>query len=139
MILYHFTAARLIKRIKREGLTLGGVLDRDSAGRLIARTGYIWLTTNDNFYAQDWNSMLIIPYDRAEFRITVRVPTTYEGRVINWLEYCASGNIAPDIAEHLNAIGDPHNWRLYRGVIPPAWFKAVNRKLIVAAPLTLPH
>lgn len=133
MILYHYTAACLIGRIKREGVTLGGVLDR-SGGRLILRTGYVWLTANPNFHDQAWNTRVTIPYDRAEYRITVEIPDAHERNVIQWLDYCASGRIPRDIAEDLNSIGDPENWRLYRGKIPVQWFHAVDRKLIATSP-----
>lgn len=136
MILYHYTAACLIERIKREGITLGGVLDRRN-GRLVLRTGYIWLTTNANFHGQAWNTRVTIPYDRAEYRITVEIPAAREQNVINWLDYCADGKIPPDIAADLNSIGDPENWRLYKGAIPTQWFQAVDRKLILEAVASL--
>ena len=131
MILYHFTAAKLVNRIKREGITLGGVLDIVNE-KLVLRRGLLWLTVNSDFHNQEWNSMRTIPYDRCEFRITVNVPADSECHIINWLEYCASGNISNEMADGLNAIGDPENWRLYRGIIWPKWFTAIDRKLIVA-------
>lgn len=132
MILYHYTAACLIERIKREGITLGGVLDRHNE-RLVLRTGYIWLTANSDFHDQAWNTRVTIPYDRSEYRITIEIPATREHNVINWLDYCAGGKIPVDIAANLNSIGDPENWRLYKGKIPPQWFQAIDRKLILEA------
>jgi hypothetical protein len=130
--LYHFTAARLINRIKLQGITLGGVIDLDEKGRIILHRGYIWLTTNPDFYNQEWNSMTTIPYDRAEFRITLSIPPAYQDKVINWLEFCASGGVRPYVAEQLNAFGDPENWRLFKGVIYRKWFTSIDRKPIVA-------
>lgn len=133
MILYHFTAARLVERIKREGITLGGVLDIVK-GQTVIRRGHLWLTVNANFYDQEWNSMETILYDRAEFRITVEVPTAEAHKVINWVEFCNNGGVHKEVSRTLNALGDPENWRLFKGAIPPAWFTAIDRKL-----LAIPH
>jgi hypothetical protein len=132
MILYHFTAARFIESIKREGITLGAVLTGIKNGKPILQQGYLWLTVNIDCHDQEWcKNRVTIPYDRSAFRITVDVPFYAEKRVINWLDFCNSGRVQKEVVELLNAYGDPENWRLFRGYIPPQWFKFVDRKNLV--------
>lgn len=127
MILYHFTAARFIDRIKSEGITLGAVLVGMADGKPQIQTGLIWLTANPDFYAQTWNSRLTIKYDRAAYRITVEIPPSHQRRVLNWPLFCL-GRVSRPIAQVLNSYGDPENWRLFEGVIPPEWFRAIDAK-----------
>jgi len=48
MTLYHFTAAHMLPKIKREGLTLGRIPWR-KRGKTILIPGYQWLTSNPEF------------------------------------------------------------------------------------------
>jgi hypothetical protein len=132
MILYHFTAARLIESIKREGITKGAVLKGFKNDKPEFLLGYLWMTINPAFSDQEWcKNRVMIPYDRAAYRITVDVPHYSESRVINWIEFCNQGRVSRDVAELLNAYGDPENYRLFRGYIPPQRFKAIDAKTII--------
>ncbi len=124
MILYHFTAAHLFEKIKVEGITLGAIPYFNSIGELKINRNYLWLTVNKDF-CQGWNTMSNIPYDRAAVKISVNIPKSYENRVFEWLKI---GKGLTGMFDTLNFIGDPGNWRLFKGKIPPKWFVDVEIK-----------
>jgi hypothetical protein len=127
MRLYHFTAAHLAKRIECEGITLGGYMNLIN-GQLEIVRGYIWLTANPSF-EQSWcENKITIPYDRNAVRFTVEIPASYEANVIDWVMFCAQGNVDPRVERMLNGFDDPWNWKLYRGVIPVEWLTAIDEK-----------
>jgi len=122
--LYHFTAAHLIEKIKREGLTKGMVPVTTHPPRFL--TGLQWLTADGEF-DQAWCAQkILVPYDRNAYRITVKVPKKHRKNVLHWLMVC-DVNKFPAAVE-LNRYGDPENWRIYRGFIRPGWFREIKRK-----------
>ena len=128
MTLYHFTAERFLPAIRREGLTKGFVLVWDNPVQL--RPGYRWLTVNPE-WEQDWaEGTGRLPYKRNEVRLTVAVPPSKEANVRNWL---LAGPFLSRMYDVLSEYGDPHNWRLYEGDIPPSWITAVDHNPALAA------
>ena len=132
MELFHFTASRFIDSIRREGLNKGGVLELQELGAFLHR-GFVWLTANESFYTQGWSTMLGLPYDRSEFRMTVDIPDSHADRLTRWLTFCEQGRVNTLTAAIANMAGDPENWWLYEGAIPPRWIKSFDRKLIITS------
>ena len=122
MRLYHFTAAHLLKRIKKEGLTMGAIPLSLNPVRI--KSGYRWLTTNREF-EQSWNTMTMLKYDRAAYRITIDIPED-DRRLMKWT--LAGPVIAPEVYDTLSRYGDPDAWYLYEGNIPTRWFGEIVRR-----------
>jgi hypothetical protein len=124
--LYHFTPAHLLPGCLAEGLTRGAVpVDLSADGMAQLQLGYQWLTANPA-WTQDWNVRQVVRYDRAACRITLAVPKSARGRLYRWVSICRA--LAPRTWEDLNAAGDPQNWYLYKGRVPPGWFRRVDRR-----------
>jgi hypothetical protein len=119
--LYHFTAERFVPAIRREGLTRGYVVANDQPLALLP--GYRWLTTNPD-WGQEWaEGTGRLPYKRNEVRLTVEVPETHRRNVLPWV---IVGPLMCRIYDVLSMYGDPENWRLYEGDVPPHWITAVD-------------
>lgn len=123
MKLFHFTSRHHVQDVLRIGLTKGVIVTGDTLLNPGFIYGYQWFTANPA-PEQSWNEGSSLPYDRCEYRLTVNVPDIYECNILNWLEGGRSLSTFYDIA---NSYGDPENWRLYKGVIPPGWIKRVDR------------
>lgn len=116
MILYHFTARRFLKSIKSSGLTEGMML------KSLAPPSFVfnkqWLTTNPTF-EQSWlNPDSKLPYKRNEVRLTINIPEHGKPFCKPWTQMKF---LVPEVAEYLSAFGDPENWYVYDGQIPPSW------------------
>lgn len=127
MILYHYTAAHLLHGCLAEGLTRGCVpLElMDGGGRILP--GWQWLTTSPAWH-QAWNVRHTITYDRAAFRLTIKVPTSARRYLYRWVRICKE--LAPASWRNLNSKGDPENWYLYRGRVRPSWVRRVDARPI---------
>jgi len=119
--LYHFTAAHLLPRVKREGLTLGRIPWR-KGGKTVLVPGYQWLTSNPEF-DQSWCNVRYssLPYDRLAYRITVMIPRDHLPCLLPWLDVCQKN----EMKDVLNDFGDPENWYVFKGRIKPGWFREV--------------
>lgn len=121
MTLYHFTAERFLNGIKREGLTRGHMLASLKPVRLIANKQ--WLTSNAEF-SQSWlNPRSILPYKRNEIRLKIIIPDQAKDNCRPWSQMKF---LVPDVAQDLSAFGDPENWYIYDGHIPPTWIESVE-------------
>ena len=120
MRLYHFTAAHLLPAVRKEGLTLGSIPVFKDERPVNLIPGFQWLTTNPSF-EQEWQSGGRLPYRRNAYRITVKIPRAHDGSLVPWLAMC------PHIpgGDILNALGDPENWMIFGGRIPPGWFREI--------------
>lgn len=128
MKLYHFTAKHLWERIKLDGITMGGVVISLNPPKI--KNGYRWLTTNPEF-KQDWNAQFMIKYDRQAVRIELEIPIT-DCRLIKWVPNGREITIQRTF-DDLNRFGDPENWWLYKGDIPPSRFTGfVEKDAIIA-------
>jgi hypothetical protein len=126
MKLYHFTAAHLIDRIKKEGITLGGIpLSLPPHPRV--EWGYQWLTSNPDF-KQAWcdPEYKTLPYNRNDYRITVSIPKTSHDTLIRWIPLWERLQKYIPIIKHLNDYGDPENWYVFYGRIPMGWFREIT-------------
>lgn len=118
MSLYHFTASRFVPGIMREGLTRGSIPVSLEPPRLLF--GYQWLTLNPDPARQEWaEGTGRLPYSRLEVRLKVKIPKPWRGLLLAWDDVRHLSRLA----DELSAFGDPWNWRLYKGHIPPAWIR----------------
>lgn len=116
MRLWHFTANRFAGPIRTNGLTRGGLLLRERPPTI--DTSYRWLTVNP-----DWNQSWAegsgrLPYKTNEVRLGIDVPAEHEHSILVWKEV---GPILSSAYGLLSMFGDPENWRLFRGNLPPSW------------------
>ena len=160
-ILYHFTSANAIGRIRREGITLGALpwhLDREgkpclirhpaerglSADRLAAlrederagvlrSPGYQWLTENASF-EQSWAFYGSTGVPKNAYRVTVLCPPrVVEKRLTPWRILCERYN--PDYAAAVNTPAfDWQNWWVHYGPIPPMAFIEIERNANLIIP-----
>lgn len=125
MRLYHFTAERFIGPIMAEGLTRGRVLRRvepDGYSISMLRNKQ-WLTASDSWDQECLKGTGRLPYSRTEARLTIDIPPSHIDRVVKWLAVCKQ--MSREWRE-LNRYGDPHNWWLYLGVMPPGFITRVD-------------
>lgn len=125
MILYHFTAERFVAPIMREGIRLGAVLLRPATYRDVRKSdfdlSYRWLTANPN-WSQSWaEGSGRLAYSRTEARFTVDIP---DHLAIRWI--ISGPIISPGAYDLLSEVGDPGNWYLFQGNIPPMAIVAVD-------------
>ena len=121
--LYHFTAKHLWQKIKKEGLTIGGIPTSISPPEI--KQGYIWLTSNDSFNQPCLEGTGRLSYKRNEVRLEVVIPTTWESRLLKFDEH---KDLTP-LYDDLTCMGDPENWYVFRGQIPPRWIKSKKYNL----------
>ena len=127
IILYHFTSDLHISGCLCEGLTKGvTIIGRTCTGiKMIDNTQ--WLTGNPNF-EQSWQLHSTLPYDRTANRLTIHIPKLSMKNLISW---CQDGRIlTPEFYDILSTHGDPENWFIYLGGIPPEWIIEVIKKII---------
>lgn len=107
----------MLESILREGLTLGRVscLEKEIP-RL--RTGFQWLTSNPERDRQEWCNPAFshLPY----------IPRHKEINLSPWSD-CGPLMVPPDQLRILNQFGNPAEYHLYRGPLPPEWIVAVDR------------
>ena len=117
MKLYHFTARRFAGPIRRDGLHRGHVAVSLEPVYLLGN--YQWLTRRKS-WQQEWaEGSGNLPYRTDEVRLTVDIPKGHEAKVLprdRW-----EGLMTEETARVLTAFGDPDNWVVFHGVIPPTW------------------
>lgn len=127
MILFHYTSAQHLAKIRTQGIHRGVIPWKFLDGKATFVRGWQWLTINPD-WEQSWCDPKYsqLPYRRDEFRITIAVPKFAYPQVLRWLDFCAKH--APESATELNARPhDPQNWRLFHGPIPATWFVDVQQ------------
>ena len=130
MRLYHFCPEWMLEDILRQGLTLGSLVAQGPNAEIMLVPGYQWLTKNRE-WNQSWCEFSSRPYKRNEIRLAIKIPFMRCKQAIPWLRFCAK-NPNPSW-RNLNAYGDPDNWYVYHGNIPPNWIEKVyyNPALLV--------
>jgi len=128
MKLYHFCPGHSLAGIKKEGLTIGAMTSIINGKIKIVR-GYQWLTVNPSF-SQDWNTHYTLPYNRTDYRITVKIP---KGNpcIWHWKEMCKNP-LLKEAAETLNSFGDWESWYVYCGHVKPGWFREIVMNPVLA-------
>lgn len=120
VLLYHFTSDKQVDSCLKEGLTLGCTfIGRTPKGVQFLRSTQ-WLTTNPDFN-QSWSAAELskLPYDRTDNRLTICIPHNETKNLVSWTTF---GPVAaPKTYEVLSSFGDPENWYVYLGSIPPEW------------------
>jgi hypothetical protein len=121
MKLYHFTAKCFLKGIEKDGLTRGCMLKSMSPPSFIPNSQ--WLTSNPEF-EQSWlNPNSTLPYKRNEVRLTIEIPDHAEANAKPWSQMKF---LVPEVAQDLSQFGDPENWWIYSGNIPPQWIATID-------------
>lgn len=89
--------------------------------------GFQWLTKNKSF-DQSWTDpkLSTLPYQRNEYRITIKVPRASRKNLIRWLDYFEQ-KLKGSEASVLNDFGDPENWYLFKGIVESKWFKKIHK------------
>lgn len=127
MKLYHFTADWMLESIKKEGLTKGCI--PVSINPLKINPGFQWLTLNKDFN-QSWCEYSTLPYNRNDWRLTIKIPSSKSCNILPWLKF-GEKLAGSEMFKTLTEFGDPENWIVYAGSIKPKWIKKVkiNKKL----------
>ena len=118
IILYHFTSDRHVNLCLTEGITRGVTYAGQSCTGLRFLRPTQWLTCRGNFN-QLWNVQASLPYDRTAHRLTVCIPQKYTENILPWVSH--GPLLVPKTYSELSNCGDPENWFLYLGTIPPEW------------------
>jgi hypothetical protein len=125
LILYHFTPGHLLHGCLSEGLTRGCIPLEIRARGAALLPGWQWLTTSPS-WQQAWNVRETITYDRAAYRLAIKVPKSARRQLYRWVLVCEQ--IAPRSWRDLNSAGDPENWYVYRGRVRPSWVRRVDAR-----------
>lgn len=73
MKIYHFCADKLLWRILKDGLTMGGVAVPEKKG-FVMYTGWVWLTCDPDPTHQSWATQNFVQYSRTAWRLTIEIP-----------------------------------------------------------------
>jgi hypothetical protein len=134
MLLYHYTGHVFLPFIQEEGLTRGTVLIS-----LTDRMNAVWLTSDptaaDHGLAPDpeiceqlslKTGRQVRMANKLAVRISVKIPPN-DQRLVYWPKW-AKKRVHPAFYDALAKTGGNMDWSwwLYRGVIPPAWFIAID-------------
>lgn len=116
-IMYHFCAEQHVKKILKEGLTKGGVVEFGPKNTMKLHTGWIWLTSNGLRQFQKWEGKILIPYSRTAWRLTIHIPYVEMHRLYDREKLL---KIYPG-AEELFRVEGSRSWKVFRGQIPKEW------------------
>lgn len=120
---YHFTAKRFVDSIMKEGITRGMMVKSINPVRLIPNKQ--WITVNPEF-EQEWaRGTGKLPYQRNEARLTIEIPLDQISHCKPWTQMKF---LVPLVAEDLSRFGDPENWHIFQGEIPPTWITQIDFK-----------
>lgn len=120
MKLYHFCPKHLLEDILKEGLTKGKT-PRVLSGKVFLMSGTQWLTKDKEVSGQSWNTSILLPYNRAEVRLTVDIPESHAGNLFPARDFMVT--FAPESADGVLGWEFSENWYVYRGEIRPHWIK----------------
>lgn len=132
MKLYHFTSTAHAKQIIIQGISecrIPWMMDRRTGrvGMYGRDDPHQWLTESPE-WDQDWDEGFcppMPPYRRTECRITVDFYGSAMTRLFKWENFARIHK--PESAEFLNSFASSRHWFLFRGVIQPGRFVAVDR------------
>ncbi len=128
MKLFHFTAGQFLGRIKLEGLRKGVIpWSMNRRGEVGMVPGWQWLTANATF-GMEWarpSPHSARRFRTDEFRIEVEVPERFRSQLIKWT--VLRDQRVPDSREFLDTFPDHTEWWLYKGLVSPTWFGAIDK------------
>jgi hypothetical protein len=125
IILYHFTSDKHIAGCLKDGLTKGVTYAGHDGYGVHFLDHTQWLTANSKFN-QSWNQGSTLPYDRNANRLTICIPKEYTQNVVEWVSFGPS--MVPATYKELSMFGDPENWYIYMGDVPPEWIIERTKK-----------
>ena len=117
MTIYHFCAAKHVKQILRQGLTVGGIAEPTPTGFILHR-GYNWLTLDPDPKNQSWATRNAIRYSRTAWRLTIEIPESKVFRLLDRENVCA---LYPSCELLFDNFPGSENWRVFYGMIPKNW------------------
>jgi hypothetical protein len=121
MRLYHFTAPEYLPMIKENGIVRGNVYTSPSEAFQA-----VWLTADPSWTTQDWTQAST--HDKARFRITVDIPDSSR-KLWPWPKLAKQLGVSPEWYEiQINLRGDPEQWYVFLGVVPPEWFETIEER-----------
>lgn len=123
MTIYHFCADRHVRKIKSEGLRLGGVSVIRN-GHLRIYSGYNWLTLDSDPTQQSWATRNLVKYSRTAWRLTVEIPDEECDRL---MDRDALERHIPGSRALFTGWPGSENWRVYHGFIPPGWIRKIEK------------
>ena len=108
MKIYHFCADRLLWRILKDGLTMGGVAVPEKKG-FVMYTGWVWLTCDP---------------DPTAWRLTIEIPDLWLKNIFDRQQLSEAVPGAKIVFD-----GYPYSeqWRAFNGRIPREWIKAAEK------------
>ena len=128
MILYHFCCERDMRGIRNHGISKGVLYTEDKGKKPGQYRPHIvanwqWLTLDGRKEAQSWNTHVLLPYDRTEYRWTVEIPDNMTDSL-----YDRDGLKAlfPFTEMLFDGWDGSENWRVHHGPIPKRWLKKLE-------------
>lgn len=118
IVLYHFTSDLHLMGCRLDGLTKGVIPIQILQVGVKFISNAQWLTRNPDF-DQAWDRWSTLPYDRTANRLTLCIPKDFTENLRCWKEI--GPKLAAETFKWLSLIGDPKNWFIYLGKIPPEW------------------
>jgi hypothetical protein len=111
--------------ILKQGLTLGKFPLISNLGISFV-TPCQWLTLNNNFETQSWNTSNFIKYGRNDYRLTIELPRIVMRKIVKATDYI---KLIPVEYRHIVTDWDGSDeWYLYLGKIKPEWITKVDIK-----------
>lgn len=117
MRLYHFCSDKAVKKILRNGISKGGIIEPFDTYYQF-HFGYVWLTTDPDPKNQSWATNYLLDENRTEWRLTVEIPKQEENRVMDRI---AVVDRFPRASLLYNGWNGSENWRVYHGLIDKRW------------------
>ena len=123
MKIYHFCADRLLWRILKDGLTMGGVAVPEKKG-FVMYTGWVWLTCDPDPTHQSWATQNFVQYSRTAWRLTIEIPELWLKNIFDRQQLSEAVPGAEIVFD-----GYPYSeqWRAFNGRIPREWIKAAEK------------
>lgn len=125
MKLYHFTAKRFLKDVKKEGLTKGHFPLLQDNGNVVLARNCQWMTKRPG-----WDQVFHDPeltelkYDRREVRLTIVIPKSRRVLLFDKPRMIRAfgGALIPDFF----AYEDCENWFVFCGRVKAQWIRNVE-------------
>ena len=122
--LYHFCAAKDVKSIRENGLTLG-MTPILTGQKLELVRGTQWLTKERDPGKQSWHTYNLVSYSRTAYRLTIDVPGSHRKKLIPAREFIERFPL-----ENAGLVRDwpgSDMWYVFTGEIPPGWIVGCKR------------
>ena len=125
MTLYHFCSDKHVKKILRQGLTIGYLTEPTPQGFIIHK-GWIWLTTNLDPKNQSWATRNVVKYIRTAYRLKIDIPDSELDRMYDREKLTA---LYPSCGVLFDGWPGSENWRVFKGIIHKEWIVDYGRSI----------